>query len=160
MARCADVTTIKGNCVKLFIQHPVWSWLGVIAGIISAVAAVVAVWPEGRHLRIMTCEAPVRIQPGEQIRLDYSIDATVPSEVGLGVGLYDSNRNDHSAGAGDDDRLQLEDGRTSGNRQFVVPAGLEPGVDDLILEIWPADRIGADNEETIAEHRCAIVRIP
>ncbi len=145
---------------KLFIEHPVWVWIGTIASVISAVVAIIALWPGGRHLRIMTCEAPVEIRPGEQIRLDYSIDTNLSSEVGLGAGFYDSNRIDHSTGIGDVDRLQLEDGHNSGTRQFVVPANLEPGFYDLILEIWPSDRIGADNEETLAEHRCALVRIP
>lgn len=42
----------------------------------------------------------------------------------------------------------------------MVPTGLRPGSYELMAEVWPANKIGSEGVETLAEGPCAIVTIP
>ncbi|MGH3814638.1 MAG: hypothetical protein ACRDUV_19690 [Pseudonocardiaceae bacterium] len=109
---------------------------------------------------MVNCEAPPRIQPGELIGLIYNIDSPAAVDVGLGAALYDEQGTDHSTGTGDVDTLQLPAGSQRVTRQFMVPTGLAPGFYELTAELWPANKIGTEGVETLAEGRCAILTIP
>lgn len=108
----------------------------------------------------VTCEAPPRIRPGELIGLTYSIDATAAVDVGLGAGLYDEQGTDHSTGTGDVDNLPVAAGFKRVSRPFKVPADLKPGSYELTAEVWPANKIGDEGVETLADSHCALVTIP
>lgn len=109
---------------------------------------------------VVNCEVPPRIRPGELIGLIYNIDAPVAVDVGLGAALYDEQGTDHSTGTGDVDALQLPAGSQRLTRQFIVPTGLQPGFYELTAEVWPANKIGSEDVETLAAGPCAIVTIP
>ncbi len=107
----------------------------------------------------LTCSAPANLRPGQTIMLAYSIEATRPVKVGLGAGLYDSGGDDHSTGDGDVDEYALAVGHQTPSRPFIVPSNLPRGRYELVAEIWPANKIGAEGANTIAEHTCAYVSI-
>ncbi|MGH3900861.1 MAG: hypothetical protein ACRDTA_21980 [Pseudonocardiaceae bacterium] len=108
---------------------------------------------------VVNCEAPPRIQPGELIGLIYDIDSPAAVDVGLGAGLRNEQETDHSTGLGDVDARQLPAGSQRVTRQFMVPTGLAPGFYELTAEVWPANQIGIDGVETLAEGPCGIVTI-
>ena len=105
------------------------------------------------------CTASSRIRPGKLVTLAYKIKSDRTVDVGLGAGFYDESGGDHSTGTGDRDSLRLKSGDTRVTRVFVEPAGLAPGIYELDAEIWPANKIGADGVETLADDQCAVIRI-
>lgn len=108
----------------------------------------------------MTCDAPSRITRGETITLTYTIVASDAIEVGLGAGLYDTAGSDQSTGFGDVDQYHLASGRNRVNRPFRVPSTLPSGAYELVAEVWPANKIGADGVETLAGGHCGTVTVP
>jgi hypothetical protein len=108
----------------------------------------------------VTCNAQGNLRPGQTITLVYNIDATGAVKVGLGAGYYDTGGDDHSTGDGDVDALQLHAGQTRTSRPFTVPTGLPRGRYELVCEIWPANSIGSEGVETLAEDPTAYVDVP
>lgn len=76
--------------------------------------------------------------------------------MGLGVGIYDEDGKDHSQGTGDIDRFSLDTERSSKGRPVFIPDDLAEGEYELIAEIWPPNKVGADGEESIAEFTCTV----
>lgn len=106
------------------------------------------------------CGVPARLRPGDTITLVYTIDAPAPVTVGLGAGLYDAKKGDHSTGDGDVDAWQLAVGHTTKPRLFDIPADLPPGRYELVAEVWPPNQVGAEGVDVVAEDTCGFVTVP
>lgn len=136
---------------------------GVAIAVVGALIALAIVewWPWNATTHVtVECRAPSRLPPGKLVRLAYDIKAQAAIDVGLGAGFYDENGEDYSRGTGDRDTLRLERGHTRVTRPFVVPLDLPAGIYELDAEIWPANKIGDDGVETLADNPCAFVTIP
>jgi hypothetical protein len=133
------------------------------AGCLALAAWVSHKWPFAKphhpvHLTV-ECDAPSRLLPGTLVTLAYNIESRSAIDVGLGAGLYDKAGVDRSTGIGDRDSLPLQVGPNRLTRPFEVPRGLPAGRYELDAEIWPANKVGADGVETLADSPCAFVTI-
>lgn len=131
--------------------------------LVLAIAAIVtwalAKGSPPKHVTV-ECDAPPRILPGKLATLAYDIKTQAAVDVGLGAGLYDEDGVDHSRGTGDRDSVGLQRGNNRVTRPFMVPADLPAGTYELNAEIWPANLIGDDGVETLADSPCGFVTIP
>lgn len=138
---------------------------GLLVGI-AAVAGVLVTMLANLHHETprpsvaVTCTAPTNLRPGRTVTLVYNISATKPVKVGLGAGLYDPDGSDYSDGSGDVDEYALGAGRVTASRPFTVPTGLDRGRYELVAEIWPANNIGAEGVDTLADQPCGYIDIP
>jgi hypothetical protein len=107
----------------------------------------------------VVCRIPPRIHEGEQITAIYTITSNQSVKVGLGAGVYDSGRTDHSNGTGDKDGYQLAVGTQKVTRILVLPSGLSTDQYEIDAEIWPTDKIGADGVEVLAEATCGLFKV-
>jgi hypothetical protein len=150
-------------------QRSTGAMVAAIGGLLVGIAAVVgvlipvftSVFRETPRPNVaVTCNLPTDLRPGRTVTLVYNINATQPVKVGLGAGLYDTNGSDYSDGTGDVDEYALGAGRVTASRPFTVPTGLDSGRYELVAEIWPANQIGAEGVNTLADQPCGYIDIP
>lgn len=109
----------------------------------------------------LTCSLSQRqLWLGMTVQLTYHVDSPVGHEVGLGVGLYDEQRNDHSNGDGDVSSIALQQGRSSLSRPVTIPTNLPPGQYELDAEIWPANEIGQNGVNDLVDATCTYFNFP
>jgi hypothetical protein len=100
------------------------------------------------------------LRPGITVQLTYEIDTNQPTPAGLGAGLYDNQGKDRSTGYGDINSLSLPAGRSTKSRSVKIPANLAPGKYELDAEVWPANEVGANGANTLADGTCEHFRVP
>lgn len=91
---------------------------------------------------------------GQQTTAIYKITSNQAIKVGLGAGVYATDKTDYSNGDGDVDAYQLVAGTQSVSRVLVLPSGLSADRYEIDAEIWPANQVGANGVETIADAPC------
>ncbi|HEX8860563.1 MAG TPA: hypothetical protein VGC06_16020 [Actinomycetes bacterium] len=115
---------------------------------------------DGKAALTVACALPEHVSPGETITLVYGIDAPKPMHVGLGAGVYDGKGHDHSTGLGDVDDLALAAGATHQTRPVEIPDSLPSGRYEVAIELWPANQIGEDGADTLADRPCGSFEVP
>jgi hypothetical protein len=99
-------------------------------------------------------------RPGMTITMTYKLFLNRADKVGLGAAIYDNSGNDDSTGTGDIDSIQLPQGQVSESRPVPIPGDLSPGNYEIDAEIWPANEVGQDGANTIADPTCAYFSVP
>jgi len=89
----------------------------------------------------------------------FEVDANARATVGIGAALYDDHGNDHSNGFGDLDSMALPSGHTSVSRIVEFPKILAAGRYELVAEVWPANKVGAEGFNTLADSPCGYVTV-
>jgi hypothetical protein len=108
----------------------------------------------------VTCKLPGPVREGQQTSAAYTITSNQSVKVGLGAAVYDSAGTDHSNGDGDVDEYRLVAGTQTVTRDLVLPSGLPADRYEVDAEIWPANEIGADNAEALADSPCGNFNVP
>lgn len=98
--------------------------------------------------------------PGSKVAVSYTLVANTADNVGVGAGVYGSDRSrDYSNGDGDVDDLRIASGTNSLTRLVSIPSDIGPGDYEIDVEIWPANKIGADGADTYADAVCGSVSV-
>jgi hypothetical protein len=63
------------------------------------------------------------------------------------------------SGAATSTRSRFRGGARSLSRQFTLPSDLPTGTYELTAEVWPANMVGKDGVETLADSTCEYVSI-
>lgn len=108
----------------------------------------------------VTCALPGQPHEGQTTTATYTITSNQSVKVGIGAGVYDSQGNDQSNGDGDIDAYQLVAGTQTVTRDLVLPSSLAAGRYEIDAEIWPANEIGADGVDTLADAVCGSFNAP
>jgi hypothetical protein len=141
-------------------------WEQIAAGLIVAtIIALYSVYSACASRRApldisVECDLPEDLKPGDAIDVVYEITASADIKVGIGGGLYDEATDDHASGTGDLDSYAIKSGRSNVVRRFVIPDDLPTGVYEMVAEVWPANRIGHEDEDVLAEGTCGFVNVP
>jgi hypothetical protein len=94
------------------------------------------------------------------VQLTYYVNSPVTRQVGLGAGLYAEQGKDDSNGDGDVDSIVLQQGWSSLSRPVTIPTSLRPGQYELDAEIWPANEIGQNGVNDLADATCTYFNVP
>lgn len=108
----------------------------------------------------VACQLPSGLHEGDQTTATYTITSNQSIKVGLGAGVYGSDRNDYSNGDGDIDGQQLIIGSQPVARGIHLPSGLPVGRYEIVAEIWPNGKIGMNGVEVLAEATCGYFSVP
>jgi hypothetical protein len=107
---------------------------------------------------ICTLSKPPR--SGAIIILTYHMSLQTAGVVGLSAGIYSKSGNDYSTGYGDISGIQLLKGLVTESRPLLIPPNLPAGTYEIDAEIWPANEVGENGVNTIADTTCAFFSVP
>jgi hypothetical protein len=104
----------------------------------------------------VSCLAPHKAGRGRTVLVNYTIESSIQSTVGLGVSLRVPGQKQDVKGL---DReviaRPISYGENPAQREFTFPAALDPGTYEVRIEIFPNDDDG--QAETLADAPCGTV---